>query len=642
MLVSVLGLWVLGLGELMSLRWLSWATPGVPTINFPSLVVEGAQDRASVVHLGALAPADEGDYLLSGLAATGPDFRFQVLPVDSGVPLRQFVVATRVAATPFTFRVQSAGLPEKVRLRILNQSPVEVRIVDLAVRRLAPGYRLVVPLAFAVVPGFLIVFVLRHRRRLTRYLRSSPSAGKEKDWLVAAVILSICFLVYRYSPVTQVMDSKYSTAVSHYFLSRGSLALPSEFGPTQDVDNRYQLVSVNGRIYHLFPNAPAILNLPFVLAFDQLGIVPVSPQGQFRRDDERRILRVSAACCAALLCALLFLVGRVWLRPLESLAIVGTFAFGTQIYSTMSRAYWSHTWAALLLAGSLYLLVSPRFNQRWWSYAGVATLLSWSYFCRPTMSLSIVGITVLIALRRRRFLPCLAGVGAAWLILFVVHSISAYDSILPPYFLSGHLETGRLGMKVLVGSYPEAVLGTLVSPGRGLFIYVPVYGLIVFAVLRYWRSLPCKGLAATGLVVILCHWQLVSVFRNWWGGYCFGPRLFSELAVWFFVLAALATVAHRKMVEEGRARLTPLMAALAVMLLAASLFINTRGATSRATLRWEAKNIDSVGLIFPPQSSTFPHSRLWNWSYPQFVVGLLPNPQKKVRTDDKDRTDDRD
>lgn len=238
----------------------------------------------------------------------------------------------------------------------------------------------------------------------------------------------------------------------------------------------------------------------------------------------------------------------------------------------------------------------------------MSTLLCWAYFCRPPMSLAIVGVTAYLFLTRRRVLWPFMATGVGWAFLFVVYARSTFGTWVPPYFLSSHLESGRLAGGLLLSSYPSAVVGTLFSPGRGLFIYVPLSLLTLYLVTRWWRWLPEKGLAVTALGVWLAQWQLVSLFRNWWGGQSFGPRLMSDVVPWIFLLAALALAGLRQAKIAGAYRWTAYRWATIGFVVAASIFVNVRGAWVQETQR-------GAGI--------------WNWRYPQFLAGMLERPDSE-------------
>jgi len=485
----------------------------------------------------------------------------------------------------------------------------DVGIESAEVRGLAPGYLWAPRLYKLSAPLLLMLLAFKKRRQVRHYLGGRQSSEDEEwprwDWMAAALLFLLCFTVFRSAPVHQLLDSKFMTVVSHSVITTGSVALPADFARTKRAHRIYTLRPVGEKTYHFFSSAPAVLNAPFVALFELGGVSSVSSDGRFLGHGELRILRFVAAFLAAALCVVLFLLARVWLPPSWALGLTLTFAFGSQIFSVVSRPFWSHSWSILLLAGALLLLVLPSLEDRRWAYGLSSTLLCWAYFCRPPLSLAIIGVGLFVLACRRRFAVPFFATGLMWAGLFVFYSQQTYQSWLPPYFLSSHLESGRLAGGLLLTSYPEAVVGTLISPGRGLFLYVPMLILVLFVVLRRWRWLPEKALALTALGVCLAHWQLVSMFRNWWGGQSFGPRLLSDLLPWFFLLAVLGAAALRAAAAEGQFRWTPLKAGVVAMMVGASIFIHARGALVQETQR-------GAGI--------------WNWRYPQFMAGLLARP----------------
>lgn len=456
-------------------------------------------------------------------------------------------------------------------------------------------------------------------------MRRPPEPGGAprfgRDRVTALVLFLVCFGVYLASPVTQLHDSRYLTAVSHSLIEDGGFAI----APSIEEHSRGYLVEPHGgRYYHLFPNAPAVLNVPFVWAFDQLG-APVWRDGRFQYDTERWILRVAAAFAAALTAALGFLIARIFLTFGWSLSLAVFFAFGTQLYSTASRAYWSHSWGVALLAVGLYLVLSPRFWQGRLFYVAAASALAWACFCRPTFGLSALALTVpVLARQRRSHLPFFVGSGVVWAALFVVYSQLVYGSTLPPYFSGEVSYIGGISLEKVLRPPREAALGTLVSPGRGLFVYVPLFGLALVLLAFCWRRLESKRLALIGLAVVVGHWLLISSMRNWWGGGCYGPRTFTDVVPWFLVLCALVlqTILPWVAVRPWWAR-TGWVVTLAV-LAGASLFIHARGAVSWETARW---GVHDLQWALPElRRPLFRYERLRNWRYPQFLAGLVPVP----------------
>jgi hypothetical protein len=446
------------------------------------------------------------------------------------------------------------------------------------------------------------------------------SLGNEKrrDRLVALLLFVLSAVAYYMAPVEQLFDYRYIGVVSDSLLTRGTLALPEGFADQRDP---YQLEYQGGRLYHHFPNAPAVLNVPFALAFRLLGHPIVEADGTYRRENEVLMLRTSAATTTAATVVLAFLVARLFAGTAWSLAIAITFGFGTQLLSIASRPYWSHAWGILLLTTALWLALS-RAGRRPATWILVATLLSWAVFCRPPFAFSVAALGLWL-LARRRFdaLAVYVASGLAWLALFLLYSHIVYDQALPPYFYSAQASSGRWNLHHLLRIPGRAAWGTLASPGRGLFLFTPFLLAIPAAVAWHWRRLPDRLLAGLGLAVIVANWVLVSSFRNWWGGGGFGPRLLTDTLPWWLLLAALAAAAWERAPATGTTLRRLAVAAVGLLALV-SIAIHARGAYCQATKDWGA-------ISWAPPSTRhqiFDQERLWNWRYPQFLAGLVAAP----------------
>ena len=241
----------------------------------------------------------------------------------------------------------------------------------------------------------------------------------------------------------------------------------------------------------------------------------------------------------------------------------------------------------------------------------LATLLSWAYFVRPTNSLFIVGVTVYLLLFHREGFWRYALTGAGWFAAFAGYSWWHFGRLLPSYFAAARLETTSL---------PEALAGNLISPSRGLLVFVPVVVFVVYLPLRYWhyrRHAPLLGLAAA---VGACHYAAVSAFVPWYGGGCYGPRYTTELVPWFVLCAALGLAAALRWRGDYAVRhnLLAWRGSLAAggVLLTMSVLINGHGAIDKATKHWNEI----------PRPVDDQPARVWEWDYPQFLAGIVPPP----------------
>ncbi len=593
-----------------------------------ALVVRSASNKPAVAMLDEVTLEPDKRYLLVLQVGGGLGYRFEALD-ENAKPALRLRLPPRAGSEERLFVLEAANLPERLRFRIVNKWPEELRVERVELYRLSGAYRLAGLAPWLAALLLLALFGGRHRRRLAAYFASPDRAG---DRFFVAAVFAACLLIFSLAPVQQIADSKYITVVSHSLLTSGTLSVPAAFAATTDQENPYHLRQIDGRYYHFFPNAPAVLNAPFVAAYRAAGVVPMTPDGMFFRHHEARILRTISALVAAALCAVLFLLGRLWLPPGAALALVAVFALGTQIFSSISRPFWTHGWAVLLLAAALYLLLSPSWNRRAVAYVASASLLSWSYFCRPTMALSVVAATLIVAVEQRRRLPVFAGVGLVWLALFVLQSMASYGEPLPPYMFSWHIESGHLGARFLDPGYLDGVLGTLISPGRGLLVFVPFVPCVLWIAVRRRRWLPSPLLAALAFAVFVAHWQVLSLLSTWWGGQSYGPRLFSDIVPWLFLLSAMALHAFREATRSGDVRWPKLKAAGIALTVAAALFINVRGATAPETWRWRSFEVPPRWLVEGGEPR-FQPAGMWNWRYPQFMAGLIEKEQSRPRPD---------
>lgn len=200
-----------------------------------------------------------------------------------------------------------------------------------------------------------------------------------------------------------------------------------------------------------------------------------------------------------------------------------------------------------------------------------------------------------------------------WLAAFVLYSWTHFGQILPSYYLVSRLEPDN---------FPEALAANLISPSRGLLIYVPALLFVAFLLVRYRHQLVHRRLARLSLVVIVADMSVVSAFPQWWAGHCFGPRFMTGSVPWFVLLGALALRASLKW--RGARAANSLASwraqfAFGIALPVLSVFINANGAIQQATWEWNEG---------PPLNVDLYPERVWDWGQPQFLAGYLSTPRR--------------
>lgn len=447
---------------------------------------------------------------------------------------------------------------------------------------------------------------------------------------VGAVIFITTLLIFWFSPVRGSSDTNYSMLVSQSLLEHRSFALDGYDIPRSEIwieDGKlrggpiYQLEIARDHVYYFFPPGSSVLSVPFVAVMNAMGISAANPNGTYSYEGELKILGRLAAILMAGLAVVFFYIARLVLPLNWSALIAFGGALGTQVWSTASRVVWTDTWAIFLLGFVVWMLLAHETGRRRMRPVLLACLLSWTYFARPTNALSIIAITIYLLIFHRHFFIRYALTGALWLAAFLAYSWSHYGQLLPTYYRN------RLQFEHLW----TALAGNLVSPSRGLLVYVPALFFVAYLLVRYRKNLAFPRLVVLSLVIIVAHLIAVSGFVPWYGGGCYGPRYTTGLVPWFVLLAVSGVKAMLTWRDVRSAEFSPLrwraQLVAGAALLTLSVFINARGAVSVETWRWNVL----------PVSVDKDHSRVWDWRYPQFLAGLinppLPGEMPRVATE---------
>ena len=434
----------------------------------------------------------------------------------------------------------------------------------------------------------------------------------------------ITSLVFSLTPIWGLSDSRYSMLLSDSILLDHSTHLnqyefsapindsPRCVSPSgalaPDARKTYQLDRIGGNIAYCYPNGSSILSIPFVGAMNLLGLYPYTPDRHYNLVNESLIQRLLASLLMAGFTIVVFRTALLVLSIKPALFIAVGTAFGTQVWSTASRAVWAHTWLIFLGGLLTYELLRRERSADNPSPAGspspvtIATLLSWMYFVRPTGAIPVICVTVYTFLHYRTGFIFYAMTGLAWFIGFVIYSWFTFGKLIPDYYLDS---------RASISNVATALPAILISPSRGLLIFVPTLIFVFYLLIRHWSAVPYRGLAILSLSIVTIQTLMVSLWPVWWGGFSYGPRLLADALPWFAMLAILGCAARLRVGTNAKFSRAEIAAALS--LLALSVVINGRGAISVATAMW---NVEADIDQHP--------ERVWNLSNPQFMAGWLP------------------
>lgn len=284
----------------------------------------------------------------------------------------------------------------------------------------------------------------------------------------------------------------------------------------------YFLRRINGYIVSAYPPWAAIFALPIYL-------LPIFGGLDSRSPLLPELEKLAASLITALSVVILFCALRRLTRVHIAWVIAVVYAFGTSSLSTSSQALFQHGPSQFFLCLTLLWLVRGLAEPRFSAYAGFP--LAWAIICRPTNALIALPIgAYMLHKHRAQMIGFLLG---------ILPPCSLYMTYNMWYFGSP-LTTGFGGTAVGPASFwkgasyllstplREGLLGILVSPSRGLFIYSPIFVFAFVGMVMVWRKSGHVFLKYLSLSPFLAIF-LAAKWVSWWGGHSYGPRLLADI-----------------------------------------------------------------------------------------------------------------
>jgi hypothetical protein len=388
-------------------------------------------------------------------------------------------------------------------------------VTHLAVLLLNGGYRATVAgvavdsprLAAAVILlAALAVLRLALRAGATGVLRRHPAA------LLFAAVLVVYLANGRTISSWDTRPARYA-ALS--ILREADFDL-DEFVPAGATPPGY-MRAVSGRYLSAYPVGISLVALPFYLPAAVSGLDPDTTAG-----DE--LEKVAAATLVALSAVLLYVTTRRVSGGVTAVVVALVYALASSSLSASSQALWQHTAAQLALAAALYGFVRARAAPGWLALAGAA--VAFAVVARPANLLLAAPFT-LYALGHHRPHAWRFALGALLPAAFQCwYDLAYFGSLFHP-----RLPVGYSAWQADAWDSPllEGLAGVLLSPGRGLFVYSPVFLFSVLGLALAWRKGgdPLLRYGGVGSVLLVC---LYAKWRLWHGGPVFGPRLLADLS----------------------------------------------------------------------------------------------------------------
>ena len=173
-------------------------------------------------------------------------------------------------------------------------------------------------------------------------------------------------------------------------------------------------------------------------------------------------------------------------------------------------------------------------------------------------------------------------------------------------------------VNVLGRDFAGGLPGLLLSPNRGLFIFMPLCVLSVWGVVVAFRKTDTPVIYRYLAAAMLAHWVFLAVWPMWWAGWSFGPRLFcTMIPIWMVLLLPIRDQIAR-----------PAMLGLAALMIAWGTFVQVRCLSDQDVHLWNAMPVDVNNYT----------ERLWDWGDPQILRGWggdygIDLPRKRLAED---------
>ncbi len=192
-------------------------------------------------------------------------------------------------------------------------------------------------------------------------------------------------------------------------------------------------------------------------------------------------------------------------RPSHALAVTAATFLASPLWH-YGRSIFNENFLTLLLLGAYFLAIFTRRSTVW---SGL--LIALGMLMKPPFALVAMPLLFWLASRRQ------------WLraaVLAVPCALSTASILLSNWWLHGSALASD--QPFAWGNPLTSPLGMMFDPRHGLLPWAP---LVAFGIAGWPRLLRSRPELGTLLVAAALYFGLIAVWKWWWGGWCFGPRL---------------------------------------------------------------------------------------------------------------------
>jgi hypothetical protein len=381
--------------------------------------------------------------------------------------------------------------------------------------------------------------------------------------LAPVLVFVIALAAYLAVPCERASDDNYGSELTAYSLvtgHRGDLDALRPYLASPILQHRCTVLETrDGRLVAGTGFGVALALAPAYAVAHALGLPPEVVLSD-------RFNQLFAATWSALAVAFFFATVRKLRDPWVAWFSTAAFAFGSSLFSILSREVWQHSLLILLCAVAVWLLAGAAPRRETWKLAAAGLAVGWGMVARPSGILFAIALAwAAVRYGGRRSVAFFAGL-APWLLAQGAYNWWEFGS--PFRFGQTIIGAARFGTadgRVFALTPFASLSGALFSPGRGFFVFSPVFALAVALlplVLLNGRSRgvsshdpgydALRPLAGPALAIILLNFAGTAAWKEWAGGWTYGPRYTSDPLVFWALLLALGLHAARTLAPRWR------------------------------------------------------------------------------------------
>lgn len=322
-------------------------------------------------------------------------------------------------------------------------------------------------------------------------------------------------------------------------------------GKRSDPENSYMYyyleITEKDNVVSAYPIGTALVATPIYLMYSWL-FPSILDTTSFFTPQIYRAAYLTATLLTALTACVIYVLLREKIKH-HWLPFAGTllFIFGTEVISVSSRFLWQHTTALLFITLALLMhhhkqlgglvffsiaaaacripsivITAPLFLQLYWTeYRPKRKFLFFSAISKK--------------LTRTDYAFFAASV--LTVLVLAAYSLTYFGtlSLVPPHY----------GGNRLTGSVIPALLGLLISPSRGLFVFSPFFAFSAWFLFKQRKTYWMHGLGVMLYILLNAKWDM------WWGGTSHGYRMLIEVIPTLTLFFVLFTQDYWKGLEKS-------------------------------------------------------------------------------------------